>query len=226
MFVLYSIPVEIQKFFQNVLSLLFKIKITGKEFLNLRKNGIILSNHLDIADVIIPLFYLENIFVLYNTDILKNPFFDFIFNNNLRNLYQNLNIYFFTEEEIQNKLKTMAESHKVFLFPELYPSDTGIIKTLDLKISEAIFYCFNEGIPIFPSGINGTYKLSDFNSVINLVFNKIKINYNIGQPMEFTENLDLIEFKNEIKKQLYALSLHPERRSRGRVIIRSGARDL
>ncbi len=228
MFFVYSLPLHIKMFFQNVLSLLLEVRITGEDFLKDFKQGIIVSNHYDISDLIIPLFFIPKpIYLIYPLDIKKDNTFDLLLNQNLKIFYNLLEIQFVEKENLYNTILGLSKNHFIFIYPELKPTTSGVIQPFNEDMVEAIYRsALQNNLPIFPSGIQGTYKLSDIFSMVQLAFQRIKINYNIGNPIFIESNVDEIALKNDLEKQVYALSLHPERRKRSRAIIRTDAREL
>jgi hypothetical protein len=228
MYFIYSLPLQIKLFFQNVLSLFINVKITGRDFIENNHRGIIVCNHIDFSDLIIPLFFLpQKTYLLYPMDIKHNAIFDLLLNQNLKIFYELLEIIFIEEKELESKIKNLSKNAFIFIFPENKPSETGVIQPFNENIIKKIFnICKEESIPIFPSGIQGTYKLSDIFSMIQLAVQRVKISYNIGHPIFITNEDDAFNLKRELEKQTYALSLHPERRKRGRAIIKTDAREV
>ena len=228
MFFVYSLPLNIKMFFQNVLSLLFHVKITGEDFLKDFKQGIIVSNHCDISDLILPLFYIPKpIYLVYPLDIQKETTFDLLLNQNLKIFYSLLEIQFVEKENLYNTILDLSKNNFIFIYPELKPTTSGVLQPFNEEMIEAIYRsAIQHNLPIFPSGIQGTYNLSNIFSMLQLAFQRIKINYNIGNPIFIDSNVELSTLKNDLEKQVYALSLHPERRKRSRVIIRTNAREL
>lgn len=228
MYFLYFIPTEIKFFFKNILSFFLNVKITGEEFLDNNKNGIIVSNHLDLGDILIPLFYLDKpIHLLYPIDIRNLPLLEFLLNHNFVILSNMIKYVLISEEELFSKLKYESKNKMIFIFPEIQPSSTGIIQPFNDNIIQIIYECANSNqIPIIPSGIQGTYKLSELYSMVSSVLNRTKINFNVGNPINISETNSYKDLKEELQKQVYALSLHPERRKQSRAIIKTDAREL
>ncbi|GIX43571.1 MAG: hypothetical protein KatS3mg129_3304 [Leptospiraceae bacterium] len=228
MYFIYSLPMQLRFFFQNLLSFIINVKITGEDFIKDHKRGIIVCNHYDFSDLIIPLFYFPKVvYLIYPMDIQKNHIFDLLLNQNLNIFYDLLEIHFIKEEELENQIKQLSKDNLVFLFPELNPTHTGVIQPFNENIIKMIYNATIENdLLVFPSGINGTFRLSDFFSMIQLALQRVKINYNIGYPIQINNTVDVNDFKKELEKQTYALSLHPERRKKGRAIIRTDAREL
>jgi len=228
MFFVYSLPLHIKMFFQNILSFLFQVKITGEDFLKDFNQGIIVSNHEDISDLILPLFFIPKpIYLVYPLDIQKETTFDLLLNQNLKIFYNLLEIQFVEKENLHQTILDLSKKHFIFIYPELKPTMSGVIQPFNEELIEAIYRsAIQHNLPIFPSGIKGTYNLSNIFSMIQLAFQRIKINYNIGNPIFIDSNVELTTLKNDLEKQVYALSQHPERRKRSRAIIRTDAREL
>lgn len=227
MFVLLSpIPI-IKDFFKNLFNFFFDVKIHNIEILKEVKKGIIVSNHLDFIDLIIPLFYLpDKISLFYSLNFFKNTIFDILTNENLKNLYNFFNIKILSFSELEKNIQTIAQKNFLFIFPESIPSFTGILNPFDQNLIKHIYFANLNQIPIIPSGIQGTHRISQSLLKWNFEFSKIKIQYNLGNPLLISQETSLEAFQEELQKQIYALSQHPERRSKGRSIIRSGAREL
>lgn len=226
MYFLYYIPLEVKFFFKNILSFFLNVKVTGEEFLD--NNGIIVANHLDVSDILIPLFYLDKpIHLLYPVDIRNLSFLEFLLHRNFNIFNTMIKFILISENELQTKLKIESKNKLIFIFPEIQPSSSGIIQPFNENIIQTIYECSQlNQIPIFPSGIQGTYKLSELFSIVNSIFNKTKINFNIGNPININQMNSFSVLKEELQKQVYALSLHPERRKQSRTIIKTDAREL
>ncbi|MFN3603900.1 MAG: lysophospholipid acyltransferase family protein [Leptonema sp. (in: bacteria)] len=223
-----SPPLFLQKVSQNFLNLFLKVKITGMEFLKDLKYGIILSNHFDFIDLVIPIFYLEKkIYVLYTENPLEKSIFKIILNENL-NPYLNLfNLSLIPKDELSENIQKISKNNLLFIFPELKPSETGIVNPFSYELTEEIYLIsLNHKIPIIPCGIQGTHELSNWIQKLNFELIKINVQFHIGNPIFLENTIEFSEFKEEIEKQVYALTQHPERRSRGRTLIRTDARKL
>lgn len=227
MITIQSPPAIVKNFFQNLLSFLFNVRINNIETLKELKNGIIVCNHLDLIDLFIPLIYLPyKITTLYSYNFLRNTIFDILLNENLKNFYNFLDIKILSSSDIENTIIEIAQKNFLFIFPELNPSPTGILNPFDENIIKNIYFANLNQIPIIPSGIQGSYGISQSIQKMNFEFAKIKIQYNIGNPIITNSEIQLNTFIEELQKQVYALSQHPERRSKGRPLIRSDAREL
>lgn len=228
MYSLYSVPLEIKSLVRNLLTYILNVKITGEQFLDINQNGFIVSNHLDHGDVLIPLIFFDKpLYLLYPWDINNIPLLKFIFTDNFKILNTMMKNIFISNEELKNFLIYESKSKFIFVFPEIHPSRTGIIQPFNEFMIQTLYECARlNQIPIFPAGIQGTYKLSEVGSIINSFFNKIRVNFNIGNPIYVNDIDNYKSLQEELQKQVYALSLHPERRKQSRAIIKTEAREL
>ncbi len=218
----------IKEVLKKIFDFFFKVKLTGNEFLLQTKNGILLCNHLDYMDFFFPLFYIEKkIFLLYSLEFKDPSIFNIVFNEISKKFLQFINIKTISEEEVDQTIKEIAQKNLLFIFPELKPSETGILTPFSYKIINSVYTTSLERkIPILPCGINGTQQISLILQNKNFDYGKIKIEINIGNPIFFDNNINLEQFSEEMQKQIYALSQHPERRKRGRFLIKTEAREF
>lgn len=225
MLLIESPPIILKETLKNIFNLFFKVRITGNEAILFTKNGIILCNHLNYMDILLPLFYLEKkIFVLYSVELIDS---NIVLNDITKKFLQFINIKAIPEEDLLQTIKEISEKHLLFIFPELKPSETGILNPFSYKISNSIYLAtLEKKIPIIPCGMDGTQQISLLLQNKNFDYGKIKIEMNIGNPTIFDNRISLEQFTEEIQKQIYALSQHPERRKKGRFIIKSDARAL
>ncbi len=205
---------------KQILSFKFQVKITGEEFLNLSKKGIVISNHLDDIDYLIPFFYLkENLYVLTKSSLLENPL--------IKEIMKNPSFYYLKNLEDIQIFKDFIQENYLFIYPEVDATKTNVIQPFQEPIIKLIYNLGMEyQLPVFPSGIEGTYGISQ-NLLSAQLFEKVKIQYNIGNPITIKKENKLNDIFEELQKQCYALTLQPERRSRSRdIIIRTEAREL
>lgn len=113
----------------------------------------------------------------------------------------------------------------VSIFPEGTRTKTGIMGSFK---SLAARMAIRAGVPIIPSGFKGSFQFLSLTNVLTGKMFQTRVEYNIGRPYrpeEFPEG-DLKKAAHELtallEKQVYALSMHPERRgttrSRARVL--------
>lgn len=122
--------------------------------------------------------------------------------------------------ELEDEMVSLIKAGSlVSLYPEGTRTDTGIMgpfKALAAKLA------IRAQAPIIPSGISGSFGFFTPQSILSgRVFNT-KIIYNIGKPIppaEFPqgdEKKAAKELTLELEKQVYALTLHAERRNHAR----------
>ncbi|MCS7205718.1 MAG: hypothetical protein NZ853_08470 [Leptospiraceae bacterium] len=224
MVLIQSLPKIPKEMLKNLLAQKIEFRITGEEFLS--KRGIIISNHLDIFDLLIPLVYLKQpLYLLYDEKALDG---------NLVSFVQRFSYFYFfswmSEDKIEKTLLELTQNSHLFVFPERMPTKTGVIQPFDLFVFSILLrVCRKNELVLIPSGIDGTFRLSELSSLWELLFHfrKIRIDYHVGQPISVLESeSDEAWLKQEVEKQVYSLSQHPERRKKGRILIKTSAREL
>lgn len=118
-----------------------------------------------------------------------------------------------------NMVALLNEGNLVSLYPEGTRTETGIMgpfKALAAKLA------IRAQVPIIPSGISGSFGFFTPQSILSGRIFSTKIIYNIGKPIppsEFPkgdEKKAAKELTAELEKQVYALTLHAERRNHAR----------
>lgn len=113
----------------------------------------------------------------------------------------------------------IKEGNLVSLYPEGTRTETGIMgpfKALAAKLA------IRAQVPIIPTGITGSFGFFNPQSILSGRIFSTKITYNVGKPIppsEFPqgdEKKAAKELTAELEKQVYALTLHPERRGHAR----------
>ncbi len=119
----------------------------------------------------------------------------------------------------------LKQGHLLSVYPEGTRSDTGVMgpfKGLAAKLA------IRAQVPIIPSGISGAFQLLSPASLLTGRLFRTTIKYNIGQPFmpsdfpKTEEKKAVKELTSLLEKQVYALSLHAERREK----VRNRARVL
>ncbi len=119
----------------------------------------------------------------------------------------------------------LKQGHFLSIFPEGTRTETGIMnpfKALAAKLA------VRAQVPIVPSGISGAFNFLNLQNLLSGGMFKRKIRWNVGRPLppgEFPpgdEKRASKELTALLEKQVYALTLHPERRE----YARGKARDL
>lgn len=109
------------------------------------------------------------------------------------------------------------------IFPEGTRTETGVMgpfKAMTAKLA------IRAGVPIIPSGISGSWKMTSLDSVLSGRLFSQTIRYNIGQPIlpqdfpEGDEKRAAKELTSILEQQVYALTQHPERRGHPRTRAR------
>ncbi len=123
-------------------------------------------------------------------------------------------------QELEEYIVGLLKDGKfISIFPEGTRTETGVMqpfKALAAKLA------IRAGVPIVPSGISGAYRFSSMESLFSGQIFRTRIQYNIGKPItpaEFPagdEKRSAKELTALVEKQVYALTLHPERRDQGR----------
>lgn len=130
-------------------------------------------------------------------------------------------------QEIEDQmLELLRQGHLLSVFPEGTRSETGVMapfKPMTARLA------LRGGVPIIPSGIRGAHGFSDVRTFLSGEAFQRGIYYNIGTPIypadfpgpdEAGEKAAARALTQELQKQVYALSLHPERRTGGREVPR------
>ncbi|MCB1138432.1 MAG: 1-acyl-sn-glycerol-3-phosphate acyltransferase [Leptospiraceae bacterium] len=130
-------------------------------------------------------------------------------------------------QEIEDQmLELLREGHLLSVFPEGTRSETGVMapfKPMTARLA------LKARVPIIPSGIRGAHGFSDVRNFLSGEAFQRGIYYNVGSPIlpadfpsvdELGEKAAARALTEEIQKQVYALSLHPERRASGREVPR------
>ncbi|MBR32944.1 MAG: 1-acyl-sn-glycerol-3-phosphate acyltransferase [Spirochaetaceae bacterium] len=130
-------------------------------------------------------------------------------------------------QEIEDQmLELLKEGHLLSIFPEGTRSETGVMASFKPMTARL---ALKARVPIIPSGIRGAHGFSDVRTFLSGEVFQRGIYYNVGnpiQPSDFPDVSDLGEkaaaraLTEDLQKQVYALTLHPERRSRGREVPR------
>jgi len=116
-------------------------------------------------------------------------------------------------------VKLVSEGELVSIYPEGTRTDTGVMgpfKALAAKIA------IRAKVPIIPTGITGSFGFFTPQSILSRRIFSTKITYNVGKPIppsEFPRGDEKKAAKDltaELEKQVYALTLHPERRGHAR----------
>lgn len=113
----------------------------------------------------------------------------------------------------------LKEGKFISIFPEGTRTETGVMQPFKALAARL---AIRAGVPIVPSGISGAYRFSRMESILSGQIFRTRINYNIGKPIMPTEFPEGDEKKASkeltaiLEKQVYALTLHPERRDHGR----------
>lgn len=116
-------------------------------------------------------------------------------------------------------VRVLKEGNILSIYPEGTRTETGVMgpfKAMAAKLA------IRAGVPIIPSGISGSFKFLTLESLFSGRIFNTAIQYNIGrpiQPSEFPEGDEkkaCKELTAILEKQVYALTQHPERRSRAR----------
>lgn len=119
----------------------------------------------------------------------------------------------------ENMVALIKEGNLVSLYPEGTRTETGIMgpfKAMAAKLA------IRAQVPIIPSGITGSFGFFTPQSILSGRIFSTKITYNIGKPIppsEFPkgdEKKAAKELTAELEKQVYALTLHAERRNHAR----------
>lgn len=123
-------------------------------------------------------------------------------------------------QELEDFIVGLLKDGKfIAIFPEGTRTETGVMqpfKALAAKLA------IRAGVPIVPSGISGAYRFTKLESILSGQIFRTRINYNVGRPIlpsEFPagdEKRAAKELTAILEKQVYALTLHPERRDSGR----------
>ena len=113
----------------------------------------------------------------------------------------------------------LGQGKLVSIFPEGVPTQTGLVGPFN---SLAARLALRTQVPVIPAGISGTYQFLTRASLFSGRMFKNKIQFNIGHPImpkDFPEGLDkraVKELTSTLEKQVYALTLHSERRRHAR----------
>ncbi|HMU84913.1 MAG TPA: lysophospholipid acyltransferase family protein, partial [Leptospiraceae bacterium] len=116
-------------------------------------------------------------------------------------------------------VQLIKEGNLISLYPEGTRTDTGVMapfKALAAKLA------IRAQAPIIPTGITGSFGFLTPQSILSGRIFSTKIHYNVGKPIppsEFPktdEKKAAKELTAELEKQVYALTLHPERRDHAR----------
>ncbi len=123
-------------------------------------------------------------------------------------------------QELENYMVDIVKKGNILsIFPEGTRTDTGLMgpfKAMAAKLA------IRAQVPIIPSGINGAFKFSSPESILTGQILRRKISYNVGQPIQpkdfpqGDEKKAAKELTAFLEKQVYALTLHPERRGHAR----------
>lgn len=116
-------------------------------------------------------------------------------------------------------VELLKQGHVLSIFPEGTRTTTGLMnpfKALAAKLA------IRAGVPIIPSGISGSFNfLQPINLLNGGIFKRV-VRWNVGRPIppeEFPksdEKKAAKELTAILEKQVYALTLHPERREHTR----------
>ncbi|MBI3396728.1 MAG: 1-acyl-sn-glycerol-3-phosphate acyltransferase [Spirochaetia bacterium] len=123
-------------------------------------------------------------------------------------------------QELENYIvQLLKEGHVLSIFPEGTRTSTGVMgpfKAMAAKLA------IRAGVPLIPSGISGSFQFLTPQSIFSGRMFKNIIQYNFGSPIypdefpKLDEKRAAKELTAILEKQVYALSLHGERRSTGR----------
>jgi len=116
----------------------------------------------------------------------------------------------------------LKQGNFLSIYPEGTRSETGLMgpfKHLTAKLA------IRAQVPIVPSGIGGAFQLLTPASILSGRFFKSTVRYNVGQPVypkDFPpgdEKRSAKELTAFLEKQVYALSMHQERRQKTRARV-------
>ena len=132
-------------------------------------------------------------------------------------------------QEIEEQmLDLLAEGHLLSIFPEGTRTETGVMgpfKPMTARLA------LKARVPIIPSGIHGAFGFSDVRNFLSGEAFQRGIFYNVGHPIlpsDFPkveegaagEKAAARALTEDLQKQVYALTLHAERRSSAREVPR------
>ncbi|MBL8021816.1 MAG: 1-acyl-sn-glycerol-3-phosphate acyltransferase [Leptospirales bacterium] len=263
-FRMFTIPLDpARAVLRGIMERIFKIEVTGSEFIPRDGGGLIVSNHTDLIDVPVQAINSPRRIVYFGKAELFEPDADiknFLFKEgSLLNLLPGPMLWkpllekilsFYADavksqmhewggrpiirnyrgetardaveyyRELEDYMVGLIEQGElVSLYPEGTRTETGVMgpfKALAAKLA------IRARVPIIPSGITGSFGFFTPQNILSGRIFQTKITYNIGKPIppsEFPtgdEKKAAKELTAELEKQVYALTLHPERRSRAR----------
>lgn len=261
---MFTIPLDpARAVLRGIMERIFRIEVTGSEFIPRDGGGLIVSNHTDLIDVPVQAINSPRRIVYFGKAELFEPDADiknFLFKDgSLLNLLPGPMLWkpllekilsFYADavksqmhewggrpiirnyrgetardaveyyRELEDYMVGLIEQGElVSLYPEGTRTETGVMgpfKALAAKLA------IRANVPIIPSGITGSFGFFTPQNILSGRIFQTKITYNIGKPIppsEFPtgdEKKAAKELTAELEKQVYALTLHPERRGRAR----------
>ena len=116
-------------------------------------------------------------------------------------------------------VKLVQAGHILAIFPEGTRTETGVLGPFRAMAAKL---AIRAKVPIIPSGISGSFGFLSAKSLFSGRMFQGQITYNMGQPIqpedfpEGDEKKAAKELTAILEKQVYALTMHPERREHSR----------